>query len=295
MISNSRNLTSFIPHARQITQEDVQLVSDFMLKSKKLLILTGAGVSTASGIPDYRSKGVGLYARSNQRPMQYSDFLENDENRKRYWSRNFTGWSRFSSVKPNLTHNFIAKLEQLKLLHWVVTQNVDGLHQRAGSSRLTELHGTMHEVICLQCQKIILRREFQDILSKLNPNWTVKSIQTAPDADVFIAENEVMKFNLAKCECGGVLKPNVVFFGGSISKDINEEVKQHVDEADSILVVGSSLQTYSAYRIISRASDMRKPIGIVSIGETRADHLASFKISINCNQLFENLQLSAYS
>lgn len=295
MISKSRNLVSFVPYARQVTLDDIEVVRNFILNSKKLIILTGAGVSTTSGIPDYRSKGVGLYARSNHRPMQYSDFLKNDENRKRYWCRNFTGWSRFSSIKPNKTHDFIAELEQSNLLHWMITQNVDRLHQKAGSRRLTELHGTMHEVVCLQCEKVIARHEFQKVLEKLNPTWEVEANETAPDADVFIDESKVNDFNLAKCECGGVMKPNVVFFGGSVPQKITEEAKYYVDEADSLLVIGSSLQTYSAYRIILRASDLRKPIGIISIGDTRADHLASFKINVNCEQLFRSLHLPEHS
>ena len=283
-------ISTFVPLAKKLSQDSLKALKDFITSSKRLFVLTGAGVSTESGIRDYRSEGVGLYATNNQKPVQYNDFLKNERVRQRYWARNTVAWNIFSKFQPNSTHTYLAKLEHQGHLHWLVTQNVDGLHLKAGSRRLTELHGTMSAVICLQCQAVVSRELLQRKISLLNPNWQPVMGELTPDSDVVLNDEDVHSFTMPLCdECGGVLKPHVTFFGESVSKIKVYDTNQRISESDALLIAGSSCETYSAYRHILHAHSMTIPICILNIGKTRADHLADLKVEGRCGEAFEEL------
>lgn len=179
---------SFVPPHKGVTESDILQFCSFIEKNKKILVLTGAGISTESGIPDYRSEGVGLYASSKSRPVIYKDFLSSDYIRQRYWARNFTGWPTFSVRKPNLTHESIKILEDQSFISGVVTQNVDSLHSKAGNINVIELHGTAYRVICLKCNYSIKRHKFQEELMNLNPVQMADVQSVNPDGDVTLPE-----------------------------------------------------------------------------------------------------------
>jgi len=278
-IAKSKPLSkAFVPRYSNPEMRDIDALKQFIEKYK-CCVITGAGVSTESGIPDYRSETVGLYARSKNRPLDYKDFLRSAEARKKYWARNFAGWSKFSTVEPNLNHRLIRKLEQRDQINWLITQNVDALHRKAGSKRFTELHGCTHEVECLSCDKLYSRDIIQHKIKKENANFDVAQMEINPDGDVFLPDDRVQNFQAPLCSsCGGILKPRVVFFGDNVRKEIVEECKQKVSEAEAVLTVGTTLQTYSSYRLALQAQKEGKPIFIINIGPTRADKLADYKI-----------------
>ncbi|XP_055332911.1 NAD-dependent protein deacylase sir-2.2-like [Paramacrobiotus metropolitanus] len=289
------NPLKFVPPHVPSREADVQKFEDFLKNKQRLVVLTGAGISTESGIPDYRSEGVGLYATSSSRPIQYQDFINSEKFRQRYWARNYVGWPNFSQVQPNFTHKFLAKLEQRSTapaLHWLVTQNVDGLHLKAGARRVTELHGSAFQVGCLSCQRMVTRIAFQDELRQRNPDFhhphaSVSAAELRPDADVELTDEKIAGFTVVSCaECGGIMKPNIVYFGENVPKRRVDLVFEKVTECDGLLVLGSSLQVFSGYRFALRAAELGKPICIVNIGPTRADHLASERIDrIRCTDL----------
>ncbi len=280
-----------IPNHSAISNSDFHALKSFIETSKRLFVLTGAGISTESGIKDYRSEGVGLYATTNQRPTTYDKFVRSAQVRQRYWARNTTAWPVFSTFKPNFSHNFLASLEHRDKLHWLVTQNVDDLHHKAGSRRVTELHGTVFSVICLSCRHMYPRPDIQEQIYRDNAGWAAQPQGFAPDADVFVAEEFVRTFRAPECaKCGGVLKPDVVFFGDSVPKSRVELIARRLEESDACLVVGSSLQTYSSFRHVKQAKDLGLPLLILNIGPTRADSLASVKINGRSGEAFEWLQ-----
>lgn len=188
---------SYVPVHSPVTKCDTNKLKEFLLQYKgKIVILTGAGVSTESGIPDYRSEDVGLYARTNHKPMTYQKFIENDAGRRRYWARSFVGWPSYSKIAPNSVHSVICRLEDEKIISGVITQNVDNLHYKAGSKKVTELHGSLYRVMCLTCQNYVMGRyEFQQMLEKLNPNFQVTPQMIRPDGDVDLPE---VNINLSK-------------------------------------------------------------------------------------------------
>ncbi|XP_059105078.1 NAD-dependent protein lipoamidase sirtuin-4, mitochondrial isoform X2 [Peromyscus eremicus] len=276
----------FVPPSPPVDPEKIKELQRFITLSKKLLVMTGAGVSTESGIPDYRSEKVGLYARTDRRPIQHMDFIRSAPVRQRYWARNFVGWPQFSSHQPNPAHWALSSWEKLGKLHWLVTQNVDALHSKAGNQRLTELHGCMHRVLCLNCGEQTPRRVLQERFQVLNPSWSAEAQGVAPDGDVFLTEEQVRSFRVPSCDrCGGPLKPDVVFFGDTVNPDKVDFVHRRVKEADSLLVVGSSLQVYSGYRFILTAREKKLPIAILNIGPTRSDDLACLKLDSRCGEL----------
>ncbi|XP_026899751.1 NAD-dependent protein lipoamidase sirtuin-4, mitochondrial isoform X3 [Acinonyx jubatus] len=181
----------FVPPSPPLDPEKIRELQRFITLSKRLLVMTGAGISTESGIPDYRSEKVGLYARTDRKPIQHGDFLRSAPVRQRYWARNFVGWPRFSSLQPNPAHWALSNWERLGKLYWLVTQNVDALHTKAGSQRLTELHGCMHRVLCLNCGEQIPREVLQEHFEALNPTWSAEAHGLAPDGDVFLTEEQV--------------------------------------------------------------------------------------------------------
>ncbi|KAE8739781.1 hypothetical protein FOCC_FOCC014707 [Frankliniella occidentalis] len=283
--------TSFVPKHLPVKEEDIDKLDRLISVSRNILILTGAGISTESGIPDYRSEGVGLYARSTNRPVQYRDFLKSEGVRKRYWARNYVGWPRFSSFSPNLTHLSVCKLvNDIGIARCVVTQNVDGLHTKAKTKNVIELHGSAFRVVCLSCDFKIERHAFQNLLAQLNPDVKIIDQMMRPDGDVEMTQDQVEGFNIPSCpSCAGLLKPDIVFFGDNVPKDRVEEVRNEVKLCDTLLVLGSSLTVFSAYRIVLQAADLHKPIAIVNIGDTRGDQHALIKVSAKCGDVIPHL------
>jgi len=258
---------------------------DFIASSRRLVVLTGAGCSTESGIPDYRSPG-GAWTR--HKPILYGSFVRSAEVRRFYWARSFRGWPRFAAAQPNRAHEAIAQLESRGRVHQVITQNVDDLHQEAGSRAVVQLHGRNRLVVCLECQSEFPRAEVQERLAKLNESWLASApwhvlhadeADFAPDGDSALSASVIEGFRVPECDrCGGVLKPAVVFFGESVPKEKVGYSMQRLDEADALLVAGSSLTVWSGFRFVKRAAERAIPIAIVNIGPTRGDELASIKI-----------------
>lgn len=255
-----------------------------ILAGKKLFVLTGAGISTDSGIPDYRGEG-----RVARHPMTYDIFMGSLEARQRYWARSYVGWSRIALAKPNHGHFALASAESQGALKYLVTQNVDGLHQEAGSKAVIDLHGRLDRVICLGCRRIISRTQMDELLKELNPSISKDfNVEFSPDGD---AEIEGTKdFKVPDCiNCSGTLKPDVVFFGESVPADRVELALNQLAESDAIVVAGSSLTVNSGFRFAKQAAKAGKPIVIVNVGPTRADVLAIAKIEANTSVALERL------
>ncbi len=279
-----------VPPHISVSSSVLLKVENFLLNSERLFVLTGAGVSTESGIKDYRSEKVGLYATSTSRPTNYSEFLKSTSVRQRYWARNTTAWPIFSSFRPNVSHQFLATLEYCEKLHWLVTQNVDSLHYKAGSRRLTELHGTVSSVICLDCHRMLPRDEIQEKILMENPHWSAQPGGFAPDADVYVSQAEVERFRAPLCDhCGGILKPDVVFFGDVVPRKRVEHINQMLEESDACVVLGSSVETYSSFRHIRRCKELGIPLMVLNIGPTRVDSLADLKVVGRCGEIFKKL------
>jgi len=255
-------------------------LSGFIRRHPRLTVLSGAGCSTGSGIPDYRDD-VGEW--KHRQPMQFSDFVAHAGKRRRYWAQSFAGWSRISGAKPNRAHEAIARLEQMGFITGVITQNVDDLHKIAGSQRIIDLHGKLREIRCLNCDSTESRRSFQEKLRKVNPGWNAKIAAIAPDGDARLAREDFATFNVPGCtSCGGILKPDVVFFGESVPAQRVADAQQYLQQSEALLVVGSSLMVFSGYRFARSASASGKPIAIVNRGTTRADDLAACKLTGDC-------------
>lgn len=238
-----------------------------LLATRRTLVLSGAGISTDSGIPDYR--GPTSRPRS---PTTYQAFVRDDEARRRYWARSAVGWPLAARARPNDGHGALARLERRGVTTGVLTQNVDGLHQRGGSRRVLELHGSLSSVICLACGARSSRSTLQDRLTAANPGFHARPDDVAPDGDVEIADAWTRDFEVPAClACGGVLKPDVVFFGENVPRDRLQRAWTMLDEAEALLVVGSSLTVFSGYRFVRRAREQGKPVAIVNDGATRGD------------------------
>ena len=270
-------------------------VAEFVAHARRLIVLTGAGCSTESGIPDYRSPG-GAWTR--HKPIYYSAFVRSEEVRRFYWARSFRGWPRFDAARPNAAHRALASLEESRRVHQLITQNVDDLHQEAGSRAVVQLHGRNRVVVCLSCRAESPRAEMQERLAELNSAWLAgapwRSLNAdeadfAPDGDANVAGDVVGGFRVPECDrCGGVLKPAVVFFGECVPPDKVTYAMSRVDEADAMLVVGSSLTVWSGFRFVKRASERGLPIAIVNIGPTRADDLATLKVERKCGEVLHD-------
>ncbi|KAK3083666.1 hypothetical protein FSP39_001007 [Pinctada imbricata] len=283
----------FVPLSKSAAERDVERLTEFLQKHNRILVLTGAGISTESGIPDYRSQGVGLYARSTNRPVIYQDFVKSAHIRQRYWARNFVGWPKFSSVLPNDSHFMIKYLEDMGKITWIVTQNVDTLHHKAGSRNIIELHGSTNRVMCLHCDHKMKRTELQDQIINENPEWTAHAMDIAPDGDVQLSQEQIDGFKVPHCpKCGGDLKPEIIFFGDSVPKATVNFVFEEVNHCDAVFVVGSSLEVYSGYRFVNKAHALGKPIAILCIGQTRADKLADIKIDARCSEVLTQIELN---
>jgi NAD-dependent SIR2 family protein deacetylase len=252
-----------------------------------LAVLTGAGISTDSGIPDYRDV-AGEWKRI--RPVEHNDFIASAATRQRYWARSMIGWSIMGTARPNAGHLSLASLERTGVVSTLITQNVDGLHQAAGSSRVIDLHGRIDQVICLGCAAKHPRRTVQGWLEAENPDFFVAEAKTAPDGDADLVGARYDAFRVPSCpDCRGVLKPDVVFFGDSVPKPRVAQAMAAVEAASALLVVGSSLMVYSGFRFCESARRSGKPIAAINLGRTRADDLLAVKIAAPCGDVLQRL------
>ena len=242
------------------------------------MILSGAGLSTDSGIPDYRGP-TGLARRAT--PMTYQAFTGSAAARQRYWARSHLGWRHIAAARPNGGHRAVAELERRGLVDGVITQNVDGLHQAAGSAEVIELHGSLHLVRCLDCGDRTSRAELMRRLANANPDWdgSARSALINPDGDAQLDDGTIGTFNVVGCpRCGGLLKPDVVFFGENVPPERVASCYARVARATSLVVLGSSLTVMSGLRFVRRAADLGIPVAIVNQGPTRGDPLATVRI-----------------
>ena len=260
---------------------------DFAQEHARLFVLTGAGVSADSGIPGYRDEEGNWKRRA---PVMLQDFMLSEATRQRYWARSMIGWPVVARAHPNAAHVALASLEAMQRLHLLLTQNVDGLHQQAGSIEVIELHGNIGRVICLGCRAAMTREAVQRTLKEQNPTFVDAVAETAPDGDADLEHCGLEGFSVPHCEhCGGMLKPDVVFFGEGIPRPRVDAARLALEEADAMLVVGSSLMVYSGYRLCEHANAIGKPIAAINRGRTRADQLFALKIEHGCGEALTDL------
>jgi NAD-dependent deacetylase sirtuin 4 len=264
---------------RNISDEVGTLV-EALSHTRRLVALTGAGISTESGIPDYRSPN-GVW--SKQAPIYYSDFVRNPAVRRRYWARSLNGYGRFRDAQPNRGHLALAEMERAGRLHYLITQNVDRLHTRAGSQRVIELHGENSSVQCIECGYREPRKETQTRLEWENRHLRLPADETGDAEELQVPLCPV---------CGGLVKPAVVFFGESLSPDVTRKAHDVVKESDALLVVGSSLTVWSGYRLVRLAREDTKPVYILNLGPTRADNEATLKVEAPAGEALA--QIAAY-
>ncbi len=257
-------------------------LQNFIDSHRRLFVLTGAGCSTGSGIPDYRDTD-GEWKR--QPPVTYQAFTGEAATRRRYWARSLIGWRRIRAARPNDAHRALARLEAIGKSEMLLTQNVDRLHQAAGSSEVIDLHGRIDLVRCLGCERKIPREEFQDELAHANPGWRDLDAADAPDGDADLESSDFSSFAVPACgRCGGIQKPDVVFFGENVPRERVAAAARHLEEADAMLIVGSSLMVYSGLRFVQWAAGAGKPLAAVNLGRTRADELLALKVEQPCEQ-----------
>ncbi len=277
-------MTTTIDTAFDAVTADAVSAAAEALAGRRVAVLTGAGLSTDSGIPDYRGKGAPV-----RTPMTVTEFLSSDASRRRYWVGSHLGWRAFAAAAPNAGHRAIAELEHRGIANGVITQNVDGLHVRAGSRRVVELHGTMRRVFCTHCGQVFDRRDLALRVERDNPWIRVpENVALGPDGDVLPESTE--GFRIPECTvCGGMLKPDVVFFGEFIPAEKFREAEQLVHTSDALIVAGSSLVVNSGIRLLERARRRRLPVVIVNRGATRADARATVKIDAGASEVLSAL------
>jgi NAD-dependent SIR2 family protein deacetylase len=247
---------------------------------RRLFVLTGAGCSTASGIPDYRASDGSWKRRP---PVTYQAFVGDLATRQRYWARSAVGWPRVAAAQPNAAHVTIAELQHRNVVSMLLTQNVDGLHDKAGSHGVVELHGRIDTARCLDCARPESREHLQVRLLDSNPGWRATSAATAPDGDADLDDVDTSAFTVPACtHCGGMMKPDVVFFGENVPRERVTHASHALENSDGLLVVGSSLMVYSGFRFARIAHERGVPIAILTRGTTRADALAELKLEADC-------------
>ncbi|MAY40751.1 MULTISPECIES: NAD-dependent protein deacetylase [unclassified Neptuniibacter] len=254
-------------------------LADFITRHPRLVVLTGAGVSTDSGIPAYRDK-LGNWRHAP--PVQHKEFMQKQIARQRFWARSLAGWPFIRDAQPSAAHTALAELEKLGHVDLLITQNVDRLHQKAGSHHVIDLHGRADEVKCMDCGNRYGRNDIHNTSLSENPQFELPDTDVAsrPDGDADIESENVTKFNVPECRsCGGVLKPDVVYFGDNVPKETVFNALDCLEEADALLTVGSSLMVYSGFRFCKKAVEWNKPIAALNLGVTRADQLLSLKLN----------------
>lgn len=294
-------LLTLYMHSEQVTDRagdgptrshryDLSHLLEFIDRCKPLFVLTGAGCSTASGIPDYRDSN-GEWKHTP--PVQYQDFLRRHPARQRYWARSMAGWPRVHNALPNPAHQGLASLEQHGLISTLVTQNVDGLHHKAGQQNIIELHGSIHQVRCLDCDRYYPREYTQDRLLRDNPQFGRRRAAIAPDGDARLEAEDLSTFNVPDCDaCGGLLKPDVVFFGEPVPKPRVARSFSLLKQANGMIIIGSSLMVYSGYRFCRFATEQDIPMAAVNLGRTRADPELTLKIEADCAETMLALSVS---
>lgn len=265
----------FVPRVPPCPDDTLERLAS-QLAGRKVAVLTGAGCSTESGIPDYRGEVTRQRARS---PVQFKEMVRDPSARQRYWARAVVGWEKIRDAQPGPAHRALAAMQEAGQLGAPMTQNVDRLHIRAGSREVIELHGALEEVECLACRALSSREELQERLLERNPSFANRSAEIAPDGDAELDRALIASFEVVGCgSCGGHLKPHVVFFGEGVPRPRVELAFERVEAAEALLVLGSSLAVYSGFRFARRAQERGIPVCIVSVGETRADDFAALKL-----------------
>lgn len=261
-------------------------LADFVIRHRRLVVLTGAGVSAPSGIPTYRNTD-GVWTRNA--PIQHREFITRESARQRYWARSFAGWPAVLAAQPNDAHRALVQLEALDRISLLVTQNVDRLHQRAGHRQVIDLHGRLDQVLCLDCAAVLSRAEVQEHLRALNSHLGEPET-LHPDGDADVPDDLIARVVIPPCQrCGGVLKPNVVFFGDSVDRDLVATINAALATADGLLVIGSSLMVYSGFRFCRFAAEQGLPLACINPGATRADDLFQLKVSADCGPVLSSL------
>lgn len=266
---------------------DTDALYRFFQSHEKIVVLTGAGTSASSGIPTYRDEH-GTWLRST--PIIHQDFLQDSSTRQRYWARSILGWPAVRDAQPNTAHIALASLEQTGRVQLLITQNVDRLHQRAGSTNVVDLHGRLDRVVCLNCSHHFDRERIQTQLTIDNAHLVQASAGLQPDGDADAPADLIHQLQVPVCPgCTGMLMPDVVFFGDTVPPQRVLSCMSAVESADAILVVGSSLQVFSGFRFCRRAAELGKSVGLINPGKTRADELAGLKLRADCGPLLQQL------
>lgn len=280
-----KNISAF--QLVQAPEADLGELQAFVERHSRLFVITGAGISHASGIPTYRDE-VGNWMTNN--PIQHADFLEQADTRQRYWARSFGGWPNVGNARPNPAHRALARMEALGYVSTLVTQNIDRLHQKAGHKRVIDLHGRLDQVVCMDCGALTPRDEIQQWLWQHNPHMEDIKVELAPDGDAHVADELIREVKVPGCSrCDGLLKPNVVFYGGSVDKEVVNYLYSKLLESEAVLVVGSSMMVYSSFRFCRLAADHGIPIAAINQGLTRADGLLQLKVSRDCGAVLKKL------
>jgi NAD-dependent SIR2 family protein deacetylase len=262
-----------------------RVLASFLERHPRLLVLTGAGCSTPSGIPDYRNEDGAWKQRP---PMSFAEFTGSEAARRRYWAGSLRGWPRVRDARPSGAHAALARLEGRGRVVRLVTQNVDGLHQRSGSRRVLDLHGRLDAVECLSCHGVTRRDDVQELLTAWNRGLAERPAAPRADGDAAVEERSLEGFRVPDCrECGGLLKPAVVFFGENVPAARVDQAQRDLADADALLVVGSSLMVYSGYRFVLAARALGRPVAAVNLGRTRADDLLDCKVIGDCAPLLD--------
>ena len=259
----------------QVEAAPGELLAD-LVADGDVVVLSGAGLSTESGIPDYRGE---TGRRRRAEPMTYQRFVGGAEARRRYWARSHLGWRHIARARPNAGHRAVAELQRRGLVTGIITQNVDGLHQAAGARDVIELHGSLDRVLCLGCGRRSPRQDLHERLTAANPGWHAESAVVNPDGDVALDDDQVAGFRVVGCaSCGGVLKPDVIFFGENVPAPRVRACFDLTGRAATLLVLGSSLTVMSGYRFVRHAAALNIPVAIVNRGPTRGDGEALVRV-----------------
>ncbi|MFW1676515.1 NAD-dependent protein deacetylase [Pontibacter sp. JAM-7] len=253
-----------------------ELLTEFIRQHPRLTVLTGAGISTDSGIPAYRDE-AGVW--QHKPPVQHKVFMQDHYARQRYWARSLIGWPMIDKAQPSAAHRALTTLENMGHVQQIITQNVDGLHQKAGSQQVLDLHGRADEVACMNCGQRYSRNQVHQRSAEENPGFCGGAADVRPDGDADLEREDFANFQVPDChQCGGILKPDVVFFGDNVPKEKVFSSLDIMKKSDGLLTIGTSLMVYSGYRYCLRARDCQLPIAALTLGITRADHLLQLKL-----------------